>query len=143
MALAPQVVYTLPKEQAREQALSVLAKVGLVHRAWGYPAELSGGERQRVAIARALAVGPGALLGDEVTSALGPELRWEVVDTLRKLKEEGLTMLLVTHEVGLARRLADRVLLLGEGQGVEEGKPETVLADPQTSRAKRFLSKLL
>lgn len=143
VALAPQVVHKLPKEQAREQALSLLAKVGLAHRASAYPAELSGGERQRVAIARALAVGPGALLGDEVTSALDPELRWEVVETLRKLKEEGMTMLLVTHEVGLARRLADRVLLLVEGRVLEQGKPGEVLDNPQSSRAKQFLSKLL
>jgi len=141
VALAPRVVRRLPAKQARELAFSLLAKVGMAERAEAFPRELSGGERQRVAIARALAMEPSALLGDEITSALDPERKWEVVETLAKLKAEGLTMLLVTHEVALARRLADRVLLLAEGKVVEEGSPGELLDSPRTPELQRFLAR--
>lgn len=143
VALAPRLVRKLDATSARAQAFELLAKVGLAARAEAYPHQLSGGEKQRVAIARALAMAPAALLGDEITSSLDPELKWEVVETLLRLKAEGLTLLLVTHEVGLARQVADRVALLVEGRVVEEGPPATVLAAPKTARAQQFLSRLL
>lgn len=143
VALAPRLVRKLEAETAREQALELLAKVGLAARAEAYPHQLSGGEKQRVAIARALAMAPAALLGDEITSSLDPELKWEVVETLLRLKAEGLTLLLVTHEVGLARQVADRVLLLVEGKVVEEGPTQTLLSRPRTPRGQQFLSRLL
>jgi len=141
VALAPRVVRRMPAKEARELAFSLLAKVGMAERAEAFPKELSGGERQRVAIARALAMEPSALLGDEITSALDPERKWEVVETLTKLKAEGLTMLLVTHELALAGRLADRVLLLVDGRVVEEGSPQEVLHSPRTEAFARFLAR--
>lgn len=143
VALAPRLVRGMARESARRQALELLGKVGLASRAEAYPHQLSGGEKQRVAIARALALAPSALLGDEITSALDPELKWEVVETLLRLKQEGLTLLLVTHEVGLARQVADRVVLLVEGRVVEEGPTRQVLEEPVTPRARQFLSRLL
>ncbi len=142
VALAPRLVRKLDAATARDQAFQLLAKVGLAGRAEAYPQQLSGGEKQRVAIARALAMAPAALLGDEITSSLDPELKWEVVETLLRLKAEGITLLLVTHEVGLARQVADRVVLLVDGRVVEEG-PTAVLSAPKTVRAQQFLSRLL
>lgn len=143
VALAPRLVRGLDREAARQQAMELLGKVGLASRAEAYPHQLSGGEKQRVAIARALAVAPAALLGDEITSSLDPELKWEVVETLLGLKQEGLTLLLVTHEVGLARHVADRVVLLVDGRVVEEGPTARLLERPETPRARQFLARLL
>lgn len=143
VALAPRLVRGLPALQARDLAMQLLAKVGLEKRADAFPAELSGGEKQRVAIARALAMAPLALLGDEITSSLDPELKWEVAETLVALKKEGLTVLLVTHEVALARHVGDRVVLLVEGRVVEEGPAATVLSQPLTLRGQQFLSRWL
>ncbi|MCX7895570.1 MAG: ATP-binding cassette domain-containing protein [Thermoanaerobaculum sp.] len=143
VALAPRLVHGLGPREAWEQAMELLGKVGLRSRAEAYPHQLSGGEKQRVAIARALALAPQALLGDEITSALDPELKWEVVETLLRLKGEGLSLLLVTHEVGLARKVADRVVLLADGKVVEEGSPGDVLDRPQSLRGQQFLARLL
>ena len=133
-----QVLGTSPA-QAREQGLKLLESVGLADRAQDHPRQLSGGQKQRVAIARALAMQPRGLLCDEITSALDPELKQDVLDVLLRLKGEGMTLLMVTHEIGFARRAADRVVLMAEGQVIEEGPPADVLSAPQTARARQFL----
>jgi polar amino acid transport system ATP-binding protein len=120
-----------------------LERVGLADRLDAYPRQLSGGQQQRVAIARALAMSPRGLLCDEITSALDPELKHEVLDVLVDLKRDGLTLIVVTHEIGFARRAADRVVVLSDGSIVEQGPPEQVLDDPQTPRARQFLSRVL
>ncbi|MGH2515476.1 MAG: amino acid ABC transporter ATP-binding protein, partial [Ktedonobacterales bacterium] len=120
-----------------------LAKVGLAEKADAYPGQLSGGQKQRVAIARALAMSPKALLFDEPTSALDPELVGEVLRVMRELAEEGRTMVVVTHEMGFARSVADRVVFLDQGRIVEEGDPEEVFADPKQERTRTFLDRVL
>ncbi|MCS7160822.1 MAG: ATP-binding cassette domain-containing protein, partial [Gemmatales bacterium] len=115
----------------------------LQHRAEAFPAQLSGGEKQRVAIARALAMEPKGLLCDEITSALDPELKWEVLSVLADLKKDGLTMVVVTHEVGFARRVADRVCILSDGQILEVGPPQQVLENPKTARVQQFLARVM
>jgi ABC-type polar amino acid transport system ATPase subunit len=136
---APVQVLGLSHEKARERGLALLERVGLGDRADAYPRQLSGGQKQRVAIARALAMGPRGLLCDEITSALDPELKNEVLAVLEDLKREGMTLLMVTHEIGFARRAADRVVVLAEGRIIEEGPPEQVIDRPQTPRAQSFL----
>ncbi len=139
---APVHVRGLSVEEARVIGKKLLERVGLGHRLEAHPQQLSGGEKQRVAIARALAMEPKALLCDEITSALDPELRGEVLDTLEDLKKEGLTLLMVTHEIGFARRAADRVALLAGGKIIEIGTPENVLGAPTHPRTKQFLERV-
>jgi len=140
---APRRVLGLPYDEARQRGMQLLERVGLADRADAYPRELSGGQQQRVAIARAMAMNPRALLCDEITSALDPELKGEVLAVLADLKLDGLTLVLVTHEMGFARRSADRVVVLVEGTVVEDGPPSQVLDNPQTPRTQRFLSRVL
>ena len=131
------------KEEAARTALKNLAKVGLEHRADAYPAQLSGGQQQRVAIARALSMDPDMMLFDEPTSALDPELVGDVLGVMRQLAEEGMTMMVVTHEMGFAREVGDRVVFMDGGVVVEQGRPEDVLGNPQHERTRAFLSKVL
>jgi ABC-type polar amino acid transport system ATPase subunit len=140
---APVQVRGVSEKEARDRAQTLLARVGLAERVNYYPRELSGGQKQRVAIARALAMEPRGLLCDEITSALDPELKSEVLDVLMDLKAEGLTLIVVTHEIHFARRAADRVLLLADGRIAEEGTPEKVFEAPETERAKRFLKTVM
>jgi polar amino acid transport system ATP-binding protein len=137
-----QVLKQSPKA-AEEIAWDLLKRVGLGERADHYPRQLSGGQKQRVAIARALAMQPRGLLCDEITSALDPELKCEVLGVLEHLKAEGMTLLMVTHELGFARRAADRLVILADGKVIEDGPPEEVLDHPQSPRAQRFLSQML
>jgi ABC-type polar amino acid transport system ATPase subunit len=140
---APRCVLGLSKTAAHERAMRLLDRVGLADRAAAYPQELSGGQKQRVAIARAMAMEPRGLLCDEITSALDPELKSEVLAVLEDLKREGLTLIIVTHEIGFARRAADRVVVLAEGRIIEDGTPSQVLDDPQMPRTQQFLSQIL
>jgi ABC-type polar amino acid transport system ATPase subunit len=140
---APVQVLGKSKAEAREQAQVLLTRVGLGERANHLPRQLSGGQKQRVAIARALAMQPRGLLCDEITSALDPELKCEVLDTLLELKSEGLTLIVVTHEIGFARRAADRVAVLADARVIEYGPPGEVLERPQTERTQRFLRQVL
>jgi glutamine transport system ATP-binding protein len=141
--LALQKVLGLSSAEARERTLQELQHVGLERRAQSYPGQMSGGQQQRVAIARALAMRPKLMLFDEVTSALDPELVGEVLEVMRRLAEEGMTMMVVTHEMGFAREVGSRLLFMDEGVIVEEGNPREVLAAPQHERTKQFLSKVL
>lgn len=140
---APLRVLGLMRAAAEERGRALLDRVGLADRASALPLQLSGGQKQRVAIARALAMEPRALLCDEITSALDPELKTEVLDVMEDLRRDGLTLLMVTHEIGFARRAADRIAVLADGQVIEEGPPEQVLDHPQTQRTKRFLTSVL
>lgn len=140
--LAPVRVHGVPRAEARERATAMLERVGLAEKAHARPDDLSGGQQQRAAIARALVTDPRLLLLDEVTSALDPELVGEVLDLLRALRDEGRTMLLNTHEMGFARRVADRVCFLSGGRVLEQGPPEQVLENPQHERTAGFLSRL-
>ncbi|QTX06307.1 amino acid ABC transporter ATP-binding protein [Agromyces archimandritae] len=140
---APVLVKGVSKAAARAKAHELLARVGLDDRADYYPAHLSGGQQQRVAIARALAMEPKLMLFDEPTSALDPELVGEVLDVMRELAEDGMTMIVVTHEMGFAREVADSLVFMDGGVVVESGAPREVLADPQHERTKAFLSKVL
>jgi polar amino acid transport system ATP-binding protein len=123
--------------------MRLLARVGLEDRAQAYPSELSGGQKQRVAIARAMAMEPRGLLCDEITSALDPELKNEVLVVLESLKREGLTLILVTHEIGFARRAADRVVMLAGGKIIEDGPPQQVIDNPQAPRTQQFLRQMM
>jgi polar amino acid transport system ATP-binding protein len=140
---APTKVKGVPKQQAIEEARALLKQVGLSGREKAYPAELSGGQQQRVAIARALAMKPKLMLFDEPTSALDPELVGEVLDVMKELAKGGMTMVVVTHEMGFAREVADQMVFMDAGVVVESGKPREVLANPQHERTKAFLSKVL
>ena len=140
---APCTVRRTNKKQAREAARGLLERVGLSNRADNYPSQLSGGQQQRVAIARALAMQPRLMLFDEPTSALDPELVGEVLDVMRGLAREGMTMVVVTHEMGFAREVADSLVFMDEGKIVEAGAPREVLANPQHERTKLFLSQIL
>ena len=141
--LSPVLVKKVPKGEAKQRALDLLEQVGLPEKADVYPARLSGGQQQRVAIARALAMDPKVMLFDEPTSALDPELVGEVLDTMKTLAHSGMTMVCVTHEVGFAREVADRAVLIDDGVVVEEGPPESFFTAPQHSRTQQFLSKIL
>jgi len=136
-------VQRLEKDAARARAFEELRHVGLADKADSYPSQLSGGQQQRVAIARALAMRPRLMLFDEVTSALDPELVKEVLDVMKRLASEGMTMVVVTHEMGFAREVADRVVFMDEGVIVEEGEPAEVLSNPRNERTKAFMSKIL
>ncbi|RDI64816.1 glutamate transport system ATP-binding protein [Nocardia pseudobrasiliensis] len=141
--LAPIKVRGLDKKQARETAMKLLERVGIANQADKYPAQLSGGQQQRVAIARALAMNPKVMLFDEPTSALDPEMVNEVLEVMVQLAKDGMTMLVVTHEMGFARRAGDRVLFMADGQVVEDTDPETFFTAPRSDRAKDFLGKIL
>ena len=141
--LAPMQVRKLSKAEAEKIALDLLAKVGLADKAGAYPEQLSGGQQQRVAIARALAMQPKVMLFDEPTSALDPEMVNEVLDVMKALAHEGMTMAIVTHEMGFAREVGDRVIFMDEGRIVEEGTPDQIFTNPQEERTQAFLSKIL
>ncbi|ARU61108.1 peptide ABC transporter ATP-binding protein [Tumebacillus avium] len=141
--LAPVKVRKTTKAEAEQQALALLKKVGLESKAQAYPNQLSGGQQQRVAIARALAMQPKILLFDEPTSALDPEMVGEVLDVMKGLAKEGMTMIVVTHEMGFAREVGDRVLFMDQGYIMEEGTPDQIFSNPQNERTKGFLSKVL
>ena len=141
--LAPVVVRRRPEAEVRKAAVAMLTKVGLQDKVDAYPSQLSGGQQQRVAIARALAMQPKLMLFDEVTSALDPELVREVLDVMKQLARDGMTMIVVTHEMGFAREVADRVIFMDEGRIVEEGTAEAVFERPQSQRTKEFLGKIL
>ena len=143
ITLAPCKVRGLTAEQARVRACELLDKVGLIEKIDAYPSQLSGGQQQRVAIARALAMQPRIMLFDEPTSALDPEMVGEVLAVMQALAEEGMTMVVVTHEMGFARQVADRVVFIDEGVIVEEGNPAAIFDTPQQERTRRFLSKVL
>ena len=141
--LAPMKVRHIAKEEAEETAKKLLARVGLADKADSYPPQLSGGQQQRVAIARALAMKPKVMLFDEPTSALDPEMVGEVLDVMKRLAEEGMTMVIVTHEMGFAREVGDRVLFVDGGQILEQGTPDEVFNHPKEKRTQDFLSKVL
>ncbi|MBC1438482.1 amino acid ABC transporter ATP-binding protein [Listeria innocua] len=141
--LAPMKVKNEDSTAAKEHALSLLEKVGLADKATSYPSQLSGGQQQRVAIARALAMNPDVMLFDEPTSALDPEMVGEVLSVMKSLAKEGMTMVVVTHEMGFAREVADRVVFMDAGVIQEQGTPEEVFGNPQNDRTKDFLGKVL
>ena len=143
LTLAPIQVKKMKKDEAEKLAMEMLAKVGLQEKAHEYPAMLSGGQKQRVAIARALCMNPDIMLFDEPTSALDPEMVGEVLGVMRELAAEGMTMVIVTHEIGFAREVANRVLFVYDGKILEEGTPQEVISNPQQSRAKDFFDKVL
>ena len=143
MTLAPVDLKKADKETAKRQAIEMLKRVGLEDKADAYPSQLSGGQKQRVAIARALCMKPSIMLFDEPTSALDPEMVGEVLEVMKQLAREGMTMVVVTHEMGFAREVADRVLLMDDGCIVEEGTPDEVFNHPQNARTKDFLDKVL
>ena len=143
MTLAPMKVKGMSKEAAEQKALELLDRVGLKDRANAYPIQLSGGQKQRVAIVRALAMEPNVMLFDEPTSALDPEMVGEVLDVMKKLAEEGMTMVVVTHEMGFAREVGNRVLFMADGMLIEEGTPEDIFDHPKSARLQDFLSKEL
>ena len=143
VTLAPMKVKGMPKREAEDLAMELLERVGIPEQAYKYPSGLSGGQQQRVAIARALAMDPKIMLFDEPTSALDPEMIKEVLDTMIELAEEGMTMLCVTHEMGFARQVANRVIFMDQGQIVEQNEPEEFFNNPQSPRTKLFLSQIL
>lgn len=143
MTLALTKLRKMPKQEARERALALLGKVGLEDRAESYPSQLSGGQRQRVAIVRALAMDPLVMLFDEPTSALDPEMVGEVLDVMKSLAQTGMTMVVVTHEMGFAREVASRIMFIDEGIFMEEGNPAEFFGNPKSERLKDFLSKVL
>lgn len=143
VTLGPIKVKGMKKSEAEAEAMKLLDRVGVGHQAPKLPAQLSGGQQQRVAIARALAMKPKVMLFDEPTSALDPEMINEVLDVMVQLAKEGMTMIVVTHEMGFARKAADRVVFMADGQIVEQASPEEFFTNPQSSRAKDFLSKIL
>ena len=143
MTLAPIRVKHMPKAEAEAKALALLDRVGLKDRAGAYPIQLSGGQKQRVAIVRALAMEPEVMLFDEPTSALDPEMVGEVLDVMKELAQEGMTMVVVTHEMGFAREVGNRVLFMADGHLLEEGTPADIFERPQHPRLQEFLSKVL
>lgn len=143
LMLAPTRVKKWSKQKAKEKAMELLSKVGLEEKADAYPRALSGGQKQRVAIARALAMEPDVLLCDEPTSALDPEVVGEVLDVLKKLAKEGITMIIVTHEMGFAKEVSDRVLFMDQGMIIEQGTPQEIFQQAKEERTKEFLSKVL
>ncbi len=143
VTLAPRMVRRLSRGQADEAGMALLERVGLADKARDHPSTLSGGQQQRVAIARALAMQPRLMLFDEPTSALDPEMITEVLDVMTGLAEDGMTMIVVSHEMGFARRVSDRIAFMDEGRLVEQAEPETFFSAPATARARQFLSKVL
>ena len=143
MTFAPMKLLGLSREEAESRAMGLLERVGLADRAESYPSQLSGGQKQRIAIVRALAMDPEVMLFDEPTSALDPEMVGEVLDLMRSLAKEGMTMAVVTHEMGFAREVADRVVFMAEGKILEEGSPAELFDSPKDPRLQDFLSKVL
>ena len=143
LTLAPMMLKKIPREEAEAKAMTLLARVGLADRAESYPNQLSGGQKQRVAIVRALCMEPDVMLFDEPTSALDPEMVGEVLDVMKELAHEGMTMVVVTHEMGFAREVANRVIFLDDGVIAEENTPAELFGNPQTERLRSFLSKVL
>ncbi len=143
LTMAPVLLKKASKEEAVKKGMELLERVGLADRADSYPAELSGGQKQRVAIVRALCMNPDVMLFDEPTSALDPEMVGEVLDVMKELAKEGMTMVVVTHEMGFAKEVANRVMFMDEGVIMEEGTPEDIFEHPQCERLKAFLSKVL
>ncbi len=143
MTLAPVKLLHKPREEAEAQALKLLQRVGLGDRGNAYPAQLSGGQKQRVAIVRALMMEPEVMLFDEPTSALDPEMVGEVLEVMKELAEDGMTMVVVTHEMGFAREVASRVLFMADGKLIEEGSPEDLFTAPKSPRLQDFLAKVL
>ena len=143
LTLAPVDLKKADKEKAREDAFRMLERVGMKEKAYAYPSQLSGGQKQRVAIARALCMHPDIMLFDEPTSALDPEMVGEVLQVMKKLASEGMTMVIVTHEMGFAREVSDRVMFMDGGYIVEEGTPQEVILHPKEARTKDFLDKVL
>ena len=143
ITLAPTLVKKMEKDQAEKKAMELLERVGLPDKRDSYPKSLSGGQKQRIAIARALAMNPKVMLFDEPTSALDPEMVGEVLDIMKDLAKEGMTMVVVTHEMGFAREVGDRILFMDGGYIVEEGSPEEVFGNPQNERTQNFLAKVL
>lgn len=143
ITLAPMKVKKMSKQDATDRAKELLGKVGLLDKAEAYPAQLSGGQQQRIAIARALAMDPEIMLFDEPTSALDPEMVGEVLGVMKDLADAGMTMVVVTHEMGFAREVGSRVLFMDQGVVMEQGKPEDIFTNPQNERTKSFLSKVL
>ena len=143
LTLGPLNVKGVKEEEAKEKGMKLLERVGLAEKAEEYPRMLSGGQQQRVAIARALAMDPEVMLFDEPTSALDPEMVGEVLDVMKDLARDGMTMVVVTHEMGFAKEVADKVIFMDDGYIVEEGSPRAVLENPQMERTKDFLSKVL
>jgi polar amino acid transport system ATP-binding protein len=143
ITLAPTKVKKMPKKEAKELAMSLLERVKIPHQAHKYPSELSGGQKQRVAIARTIAMKPKIILFDEPTSALDPEMIGEVLDVMKELAKENYTIVCVTHEMGFAREVSDRIVFMDAGQIIEENRPEEFFNNPKTERAKKFLSEIL
>ncbi len=143
MTLAPMKLLKLSKEEAEERALALLDRVGLKDRANAYPSQLSGGQKQRVAIVRALCMQPEVMLFDEPTSALDPEMVGEVLDTMKQLAKEGMTMVVVTHEMGFAKEVASRVIFMCDGTIAEEGTPDEIFSNPQNPRTQQFLQSII
>jgi ABC-type polar amino acid transport system ATPase subunit len=143
ITLAPKKVRKIDDKQAMSEALELLDRVGLLDKKDAYPAQLSGGQKQRIAIARALAMKPDIMLFDEPTSALDPEMVKEVLNVIQDLVKEGMTMMIVTHEMGFAREAADRIMFMDEGRIIEQGIPDAIFSNPQNERTKSFLSKIL
>ncbi len=143
LTLAPTKVRKIPEGEAQQTALELLERVGISEQSDKYPSQLSGGQQQRVAIARALAMRPNIMLFDEPTSALDPEMIKEVLDVMKELATSGMTMIVVSHEMGFAREVADRLIMFDHGMIVEEGPPEQIFDDPQNDRTKLFLSQIL
>lgn len=143
ITLAPMKLKKIPKEEAEDTAMRLLKRVGLADKALTYPNQLSGGQKQRAAIARALAMSPDIMLFDEPTSALDPEMVGEVLEVMKQLAEEGMTMMVVTHEMGFAKEVGSRVLFMDEGIIVEQNKPKELFGNPQNPRTQAFLSKVL
>jgi polar amino acid transport system ATP-binding protein len=143
MTIAPVKLLKVPEEKATEDAMALLRRVGLADRADAYPAQLSGGQKQRIAIVRALAMNPDVMLFDEPTSALDPEMVGEVLDVMKSLADGGMTMVVVTHEMGFAREVGKRVIFMDEGKIVEENTPAELFGNPKSERLKSFLAKVL
>ena len=143
MTVAPIKLLNIPKEEAEKKAMDLLKKVGLDDRADAYPSQLSGGQKQRVAIVRALCMNPDVMLFDEPTSALDPEMVGEVLEVMKNLANEGMTMIVVTHEMGFAKEVGTRVVFFDEGQVIEEGNPDEIFDNPKTERMQSFLKKVL
>jgi len=143
ICLAPMKVRGLSRSEAQSRAMALLTKVGIADKAEAYPAQLSGGQQQRVAIARSLAMEPKIMLFDEPTSALDPEMINEVLEVMAGLAREGMTMVVVTHEMGFAKRVADRIIFMDDGRLIEAGDPESFFATPRNERTRLFLSKIL
>lgn len=143
MAIAPKKLLKLSKEEAQQRALKLLERVGLADRAHSYPSQLSGGQKQRIAIVRALCMEPEVMLFDEPTSALDPEMVGEVLEVMRNLAKDGMTMVVVTHEMNFAREVGSRILFMDEGEIIEESSPDVFFTNPSSERAKQFLDKIL